>query len=81
MGARFGNRKAHLARVLEPVANGNTQKCDLNILSSIQCYSATTLLIQFSIEAFNKRRVGQAEEVKAYFEAESDALYFVAARE
>ncbi len=77
IGALFNNRRAQLTRVLDPVANGSTQKLDLDILSSIQCYSASALLIQFSIEAFNKRDFGQAEEVKAYFEAEPVALYFV----
>jgi hypothetical protein len=77
IGALFNNRRAQLARVLDQVANGNSRKMDLDILGSIQCYSARVLLIQFSIEAFKKRETGQAEEVKAYFDAESVALYFV----
>jgi hypothetical protein len=77
IGSLFNNRRTQLARVLDPVANGNSRKMDLDILGSIECFSASLLLIQFSIEAFKKREMGQAEEVKAYFDAESVALYFV----
>ena len=80
IGARITSRRGQLARVLDPVANGSIHSIDLEVLGNVQCYAATTLLIQFSIEAFSRRDFGEVEEVKAYFEPGSQSLYFVPKR-
>ena len=77
IGARISSRRGQLARVLDPVASGTGHARGLEALNDLQCFSAGQLVIQFSIEALNRRDLSKVEEVKAHFDGEAKSLYFV----
>jgi hypothetical protein len=77
VSTRLRSRRTQLARVLDPVLRGNGSVPDLEILRTIESYSAKSLLIQYAIDAFNQHNLSDVEDVKAYFDTEAIALYFV----
>lgn len=75
--SRLRDRKAQLARVLEPLRETVNLETGFSLLTELKCLHAQELKIQFLLRAFNRELESSPETVPAFYHRDEKALYFV----